>query len=60
MDIDPRDSEIESLKEEVASWRSKFKTMELKKRDLALNKIKTKINSLIRTGRNLQRQYIIA
>ena len=54
MDIDPRDSEIESLKEEVASWRSKFKTMELKKResDLALNKIKTEINSLRSVDKN--------
>ena len=54
MEIDPRDSEIETLKEEVASWRSKFKTMELKKResDLSLNKIKTEINSLRSVDKN--------
>ena len=54
MEIDPRDSEIETLKEEVASWRSKFKTIELKKResDLSLNKIKTEINSLRSVDKN--------
>lgn len=46
------DSEIqdamEALREEATAWKKKFKSMELKKResDLALNKIKTEINSL--------------
>lgn len=53
-EIDERDSEIETLREEVANWRSKFKSMELKKResDLALNKIKTEINSLRSVDKN--------
>jgi len=51
---DDRDSEIETLKEEITSWRSKFKSLELKKResDLALNKIKTEINSLRSVDKN--------
>lgn len=51
---DERDSEIETLKEEIISWRTKFKSLEIKKResDLALNKIKTEINSLRSVDRN--------
>lgn len=40
--------EIQRLQQEVDSWKAKYKTMELKKREheIALNKIKTEINSL--------------
>jgi chromosome segregation ATPase len=52
--IDTRDSEIDELKEELTSWKAKYKALELKKResDLALNKIKTEINSLRSVDKN--------
>jgi hypothetical protein len=40
--------EVAELREEVESWKAKYKALELKKResDISLNKIKTEINSL--------------
>jgi chromosome segregation ATPase len=40
--------EIKELQDEVASWKAKYKTLQMQKRgsDIGLNKIKTEINSL--------------
>eukprot|EP01038_Epipyxis_sp_PR26KG_P008951 gene8951-12071_t len=47
-DYNDNADEIAALKQEIEDWKKKYKTMELKKResDIALNKIKTEINSL--------------
>ena len=49
-----KDLEIQDLKDEIAGWNKKYKTLETKKResDVALNKIKTEINSLRSVDKN--------